>query len=77
MDYGIDFSDNVQKRKKKLIFIAVFVVLVIMFVAFFFRNSNSKVVSKVATVISKPIIVVYDLFNKDEIDSMDLETLRA
>ena len=77
MDYGIDFSDNVQKRKKKLIFIAVFIVLVIMFVAFFFRNSNNKVVSKVATVISKPIIVVYDLFNKDDIDSMDLETLKA
>lgn len=77
MDYGIDFSDNVQKRKKKLIFIGIFIVVVIMFVAFFFRNSNNKVVSKVATVISKPISVVYNLFNKNNVDSMDLETLRA
>lgn len=77
MDYGIDFSDNVQKRKKKLIFIGIFIVLVIMFVAFFFRNSNNKVVSKVASFVSKPISVVYNLFSKDEVDSMDLENLRA
>jgi len=58
MDYGIDFSNNGKKRKKKIIFVVIFTILVIMFVAFFFRNSNNKVVSNIATIVSKPINII-------------------
>ncbi len=56
--YGIDFSNNGKKRKKKIIFVVIFTILVIMFVAFFFRNSNNKVVSNIATIVSKPINII-------------------
>lgn len=75
MDYGIDFSNNSQKRKKKIIFIIIFLIFLIMFVAFFFRNSNDKIVSSVASVISKPINFVYEVFNKPKLSS-DIEELR-
>ncbi len=75
MDYGIDFSNNSQKRKKKIIFIIIFLVFLIMFVAFFFRNSNNKMISSVASVISKPINMVYEIFNKPKVSS-DIEELR-
>ena len=63
MDYGIDFSDNVQKRKKKIIFIVIFAIFIVMFVAFFFRNSNNAFVSKVASIVSSPISGIYVNFN--------------
>lgn len=63
MDYRYDFSNNKERKKKKIIFIIIFFILVIMFVAFFFRNSNNKMVSNMATFISKPINAVYSLFN--------------
>lgn len=75
MDYGIDFSNNSQKRKKKIIFIIIFLIFVIMFVAFFFRNNNNKIVSSVASFISKPINFVYEVFNKSKVSS-DVEELR-
>lgn len=78
MDYGIDFSNNTQKRKKKIIFIIIFSILVIMFVAFFFRKSNNKVVSSVATFVSKPINVVYsEIYKVTNSQSSDIEELRA
>ncbi len=76
MDYGIDFSNNSQKKKKKIIFIVVFSIFVIMFVAFFFRNSNNKMVSSLASIVSKPIEVVYSIFSKNNIPT-DVEELRA
>lgn len=63
MDYRYDFINNGQRNKKKIIFVIVFSILVIMFVAFFFRNSNNKVVSTIASVVSKPITIVYDIFS--------------
>lgn len=75
MDYGIDFSNNSQKRKKKIIFIIIFLIFVIMFVAFFFRNNNNKIVSSIASFISKPINFVYETFNKPKMSS-DIEELR-
>lgn len=63
MDYRYDFTNNSERNKKKIIFVIIFSILVIMFVAFFFRNSNNKVVSSIAGVVSKPITLVYDLFN--------------
>ena len=78
MDYGIDFSNNTQKRKKKIIFIIIFSILVIMFVAFFFRKSNNKIVSSVATFVSKPINVVYSaIYKVTNSQSSDIEELRA
>lgn len=78
MDYGIDFSNNTQKRKKKIIFIIIFSILVIMFVAFFFRKSNNKVVSSIATFVSKPINVVYSaIYKVTNSQSSDIEELRA
>lgn len=78
MDYGIDFSNNSKKRKNKIIFVVIFTILVIMFVAFFFRNSNNKVVSSIATFISKPINVVYSGISKiGGKGSSDVEELRA
>ena len=76
MDYGIDFSNNSQRRKKKIIFIIIFLILAIMFVAFFFRNSNNKMVSNIASFISKPIAMVYNGINKIT-DSTDIDELRA
>ncbi len=75
MDYGIDFSNNSQKRKKKIIFIIIFLIFVIMFVAFFFRNNNNKIVSSIASFVSKPINFVYETFNKPKMSS-DIEELR-
>lgn len=63
MDYRYDFSNNKQKNKKKIIFVIIFSILVIMFVAFFLRNNNNKIVSSIATVISKPINWIYGGFN--------------
>ncbi|MGN1013709.1 MAG: rod shape-determining protein MreC [Clostridia bacterium] len=78
MDYGIDFSNNSQRRKKKIIFIIIFLILAIMFVAFFFRNSNNKMVSNIASFISKPIAVVYNGINKiTDSTSSDIDELRA
>ena len=78
MDYGIDFSNNSQRRKKKIIFIIIFLILAIMFVAFFFRNSNNKMVSNIASFISKPIAVVYNGINKiTDPTSSDIDELRA
>lgn len=78
MDYGIDFSNNGKKRKKKIIFVVIFSILVIMFVAFFFRNSNNKVVSTIATIVSKPINVIYSgISNIKGKGSSDVEELRA
>lgn len=78
MDYGIDFSNNGKKRKKKIIFVVIFSILVIMFVAFFFRNSNNKVVSTIATIVSKPINVIYSgISNIKGKGSSDIEELRA
>ena len=78
MDYGIDFSNNSQRRKKKIIFIIIFLILAIMFVAFFFRNSNNKMVSNIASFISKPIAVVYNGINKiTDSTSSDVDELRA
>lgn len=74
MDYGIDFSNNSQKRKKKIIFIIIFLIFVIMFVAFFFRNNNNKIVSSIASFVSKPINFVYETFNKPKMSS-DIEEL--
>ena len=61
MDYKFDFSNKREKNKNKIIFIVIMSVIVIMFVAFFFRNSNNKVVSSVASVASKPIDMIYNL----------------
>lgn len=78
MDYGIDFSNNSQRRKKKIIFIIIFLILAIMFVAFFFRNSNNKMVSNIASFISKPIAMVYNGINKiTDSTSSDIDELRA
>jgi rod shape-determining protein MreC len=78
MDYGIDFSNNSQKRRKKIIFCIIFAILVIMFVAFFFRNSNNKVVSSIATIISKPINIVYSGISKlSTSPNSDIEELKA
>lgn len=78
MDYGIDFSNNSQRRKKKIIFIIIFLILAIMFVAFFFRNSNNKMVSNIASFISKPIAVVYNGINKiTDSTSSDIDELKA
>ena len=78
MDYEIDFSNNSQRRKKKIIFIIIFLILAIMFVAFFFRNSNNKMVSNIASFISKPIAVVYNGINKiTDSTSSDIDELRA
>lgn len=75
MDYGIDFSNNNRKKKKKIIFIIVFFIFVVMFVAFFFRNNNNKIVSSVASFISKPINIVYGALNKPKVSS-DVEKLQ-
>ena len=61
MDYKFDFSNKREKNKNKIIFIVIMSVIVIMFVAFFFRKSNNKVVSSVASVVSKPIDMIYNM----------------
>ena len=61
MDYKFDFSNKREKNKSKIIFIVIMSVIVIMFVAFFFRKSNNKVVSSVASVVSKPIDMIYNM----------------
>ncbi len=77
MDYNFDFSDNKGRKKKKIIFISVFLVFLIMFVLFFFRNSSNTFVSKIATIVSTPVRIVYNLgeniFSKT---SSDVEVLQ-
>ena len=62
MDYKFDFSDNKGRTRKKIIFVIIFFIFVIMFVAFFFRNNSNRVVSSIASIISKPVELVYSMF---------------
>lgn len=64
MDYRYDFSNNKERKVKKIIFIVIFSIFVIMFVCFFLRNNSNKVISKVSSVISAPINWIYNGINK-------------
>ncbi len=77
MDYRYDFSNNKERKLKKIIFIIIFAIFVIMFVCFFLKNSSNVVISKVSSIISTPINLVYSginsLINKPESDIEKLQ----
>lgn len=60
MNYSYEFNDKKKFDLKKAIFIIFFVTLIIIFVAFFFRKSENKVLSKISNMITKPIQVVFE-----------------
>ena len=60
MDYVYDFGNKKNKNKKKIFIIIIFIILVIIVSAFLFKDSNNKIVSKIASVIVYPFSKIYD-----------------
>ena len=60
MDYVYAFGNKKNKNKKKIFIIIIFIILVIIVSAFLFKDSNNKIVSKIASVIVYPFSKIYD-----------------
>ena len=63
MNYRYNFNDEKKTNGKKIVFVVIFSIFLVMFVAFFFKDHSNKVVQSIATVISKPIVFLYDMVN--------------
>lgn len=64
MDYRYNFQDDKKVDIKKILFIVFMIVIAVMVTAFFFRNSNNKILAKVSNIVSKPISVTINISSK-------------
>jgi len=60
MDYIYNFGNKNDKNKKKIVIILLIIILVIIVSAFLFKDSNNKIVSKVANVIIYPFNKIHE-----------------
>ncbi|MEG0873251.1 MAG: rod shape-determining protein MreC [Clostridia bacterium] len=60
MDYNYNFGEKKKNKKKRILFIIIVIVSLVIFTALFFRNSSIGIINSVASVILKPVDIVYD-----------------